>query len=340
MSANREQRGVFLARRLDARQRAILRMLYDHKVLLTHQIKVLFFAATRTAQAEMKKLRDLKLVDREELTENGVQVVAVMLRKPRSSLEWMPRKTWLESDRHLDHDLGVNRFFVSLVEASFSQAGHGLEKWVPARYITAREAGAWIKPDGFGRYHHPEEACDFYLEFDRATEWKRQLIDKLFGYLRFLGLWREGGAEGCPNLLVVVPTEFREGAFDRALAELLDRLELHPKNAVMLPFFIASEELLHHQGVLGKVWRRFVPPPKDRPLGPALLAERASIVELPAKLAGPFDLERCLGREWTEKGRSRRGRRPRRPPTYPSGKPPAPPAGDEEGDAPGGGEAA
>jgi hypothetical protein len=73
----------------------------------------LFFNAERICQDELKKLSDLGLVEREELTaqigtgraqplwsltETGVRVVAVMARKPRSQLKWMPRHAWHDSN--------------------------------------------------------------------------------------------------------------------------------------------------------------------------------------------------------------------------------------------------
>jgi putative transposase len=66
------------------------------------------------------------------------------------------------------HRLGVNAFFCALAEASRTLQGHCLGTWRPEHWV--RTKAAEIKPDGFGRYLHPGGACEFYLEYDRATE--------------------------------------------------------------------------------------------------------------------------------------------------------------------------
>lgn len=342
MSARSEQKAVSLARTIDLREREILLALYDHEVLLTYQVRVLFFSSLRRCQDVLKKLRDLRLVERDTpsqfgmgraqsmwtLTEDGVRVVAVLRRKPRSAIEWMPRQSFHASDRHLHHLLGVNRFFVSLVEASLLHPAHGLEKWVAPKQVVSENN--WVTHDGFGRYHHEGGAFDFYFEYDRGTEWHDQLMRKLRGYLLMAIKWTEDGAEHFPNVLVVVTTEKREKAFDKAMKAAVESLEIDEKIAVNLPFFITSEERLAEEGVLGKVWRRFVPAPKDRPLAPYFLSGRLSLVELPSHKAGPFDLERCLGKKWTDAGARSKLRRLPPTPTFPAGNPPLP-IGDEVG---------
>lgn len=334
MSARHEQQAVSLARSLDLREREILRALFDYEVLLTYQLRVLFFSSLRRCQDVLKKLKDLMLVARDTpsgvgagrgqslwtLTEDGVRVVAVLMGRARSQIEWMPRHSFHAADRHLDHTLGVDRFFVSLVEASMLHAGHGLEKRVPAKQVESKNN--WVTHDGFGRYQHEGGASDFYFEYDRGTEWHDQLVCKLRGYLLMAINWTEEGAQDFPNVLVLVPKERREEAFDRAMRATSESLEIAPTTAVKLPFFITSEERLAEDGVLGKVWRRFVPVPTGRPLATFLLGERLSLTELPSHKAGPFDLEKCLGKKWSDAGaRSKLRRLPGRP-TFPSGDPP------------------
>lgn len=111
-----------MARSLDQRDREILRALFDHELLLRYQIKVLFFSSLRRCQEVMRELREIGLVDRDlpterigvgkaqghwTITEAGVQVVAVTMKKPRSHIDWMPRDTWHDSDRHREHLLGI-----------------------------------------------------------------------------------------------------------------------------------------------------------------------------------------------------------------------------------------
>lgn len=148
---------------------------------------------------------------------------------------------------------------------------------------------------------------------------------KLRGYILMAVKWTEEGAKHFPNLLVTVPTEKREAAFDKALVSAVDSLEnIDDKTVVSLPFFITSEERLAADGVLGKVWRSFVPPPKGRTLAAALLAGRNSLVELPSHKFGPFDLDRCLGKKWADAGARSKLRRLPPSPTFPAGEPPVP----------------
>ncbi|MCA1840040.1 MAG: replication-relaxation family protein, partial [Actinobacteria bacterium] len=238
MTARQEQEAVTTARRLGDRERAILRALYDYELLLTYQLQVLFFTSARRCQDVLRELADLKLIERDiptqsigvgraqphwTLTESGIHVVAVLKRLPRSKLERMPRETFFAADKQLDHLLGVNRFFVSLVQASKKHPAHGLEKWVPEKYV--RTQSSWIRHDGFGRYQHEGGACDFYFEYDRATEWQGQLIKKLKGYVLMAIKWTaEEDPKQFPNLVVLVPTEKREAAFEKAARSTVDEV--------------------------------------------------------------------------------------------------------------------
>lgn len=156
----------------------------------------------------------------------------------------------------------------------------------------------------------------------RSHKWHDQLVRKLRGYLLMANKWTEEGAKHFPNVLILVPREKREAAFDRAILSAAESLELTPKTWISLPVFIASEDRLAEEGMLSKVWRRFVPVPADRSLAPFLLGERLSLVELPSHKAGPFDLEKCLGKKWVDAGSRSKFRRMASPPTFPSGEPP------------------
>jgi hypothetical protein len=105
--------------------------------------------------------------------------------------------------------------------------------------------------------------------------------------------------------------------------EVIDSLGIEVGKAATLPFFIASEEMIASSGVLAKVWRRFVPAPPGRPLASLLLAERASIVELPFRDGSPYDLKECFGRRYRNgKAYVRKPSRSRLA-IYPSGELPA-----------------
>jgi hypothetical protein len=199
---------------------------------------------------------------------------------PRDDLPWVPDQSYRDN-RNLRHRMGVNAFFCSLAEASLGQGGHCLHRWRPEGKVHTR-AGE-IQPDGFGRYLHPGGACEFYLEYDRATESITALAQKLRGYLRFAAGWGEGVQ--FPNVLVLVPTERREAEIVRAWTGAKRRAT----KGVRVPMFVTSEQLLTVRGVLGPVW---LPPGSDE--------ERLCLTELPATDASPYELDRCLGKYWTD----------------------------------------
>ena len=298
--SSKEQKAVDTANRLTARDREVLLAIYEHKVLLTEQLKTLFFRSLRRAQDRLRELAYLDLIERWHppqergkgkspgywfLRDPGARIVAAMKGVPRSQLSWMPRER-LINDKHLPHRIGVCSFFCTLVEASLENEGHGLYTWKPER--TVRMSGGWIRHDGFGRYVHPEGACDFYLEYDRGTETQKQVADKLAGYVAVARDWTEEGAKGFPNLLVVCPSPTRERLIARALEEAVARFKSTHK-IQELPFFITSSELLSDPGILDRVW---APLPT--------LDDRHSLIELPAQRGINYSLSKCLGRYWRE----------------------------------------
>ena len=312
-----------LIRGLDARERAILVAIYEHKVLVTNHLKAMFFGSARRAQDRLHQLARLGLIEtwypprprgtgkapgHHTLTESGARVVASLLGVARSELRYAIRdQEDREQDAWLAHRLGVNEFFCALIEAGRTTDGHGLAKWVPERTVTT--ADGWIRPDGFGVFLHPSGALDFYLEYDRGTETTRQLANKLAGYVGVARDWTEHGAEHFPCVLIVVPNHRREQIVAAAFATALARFR-SPEKYAGLPIYVANERALGHDGVLGRVWA---------PL--AKTDRRLAITELPAKEGLDYDLSECIGRCFTEDALARLMPLSR-PPHIPVGQPP------------------
>ncbi|MGH2545440.1 MAG: replication-relaxation family protein [Actinomycetota bacterium] len=300
---------------LDERDHEILHALLEHKVLTTHQLSVLFFRSLRRCQQRLSELKDLELIssfqprrdfgqgrspDHRFLTELGVSVLAHRDSVPRGELPWVPDQSY-EDNRNLRHRMGVNAFFCALVEASRLSEGHCLHRWVPER--KGKTGAGEIQPDGFGRYLHPGGACEFYLEYDRATEGPAALSEKLRSYLRFATGWGEGAA--FPNVLVVVPHLHREGDVGQALHRAGRGRPRQP-----VPIFVTNEALLATRGMLGPAW-----------LPSGSESERLCFTELPATDPGPYGLRVCLGRCWTERDRWSRISPLSPPPRFPPGPP-------------------
>ena len=287
---------------LDERDHAIFLSLLEHKVLTTQQIKSLYFRSLRRCQHRVKELRDLALIASFTpgrgfgegrppacwfLTKAGLSACSEAKDVRASDLSWIPDSSYKES-QNLAHRLGVNAFFCALVEASRARGGDCLVTWRPEHWVRTRAAE--VKPDGFGRYLHPEGACEFYLEYDRGTEAFGALARKLEGYLRLAAGWtEEQDLRGFPNLLFIVPEGVREGEVGSALRHAVGTVHARGSLATSFPLYVASEDQLVELGVLGSAWRHL---PSD--------GDRLSLVDLPAQPSDLYRATRCLGRYFTD----------------------------------------
>ena len=295
---------------IDERDHQVLLLLLEHKILTTHQISSLCFRSLRRCQHRMRELKEMGLISSFSvgrgfgegrapacwhLTKPGLIEIADAKDVRTSDLSWVPDSSY-RSNKLLAHRLGVNAFFCALAEASRALQGHCLATWRPEHWVRTRSAE--VKPDGFGRYLHPEGACEFYLEYDRATEAFGALSRKLEGYLRLAAGWTsEQELTGFPNLLALAPEEEREEKVATALRSATTSLHISSSLASSFPLYVASEDRLTELGVLGPVWKHV---PTD--------GERLSLADLPV---GPADLyrpTRCLGRYFTDADPSHRRR--------------------------------
>jgi hypothetical protein len=296
---------------LDERDHALPLSLLEHKVLSTTQIKGLYFRSFRRCQHRMKELRDLGFVSSFSvgrgfgegrppacwyLTKPGLVEIADAKEIRVSDLPWVPDRSY-RSNLLLTHRLGVNAFFCVLAEASRALQGHCLATWRPEHWV--RTQAAEVKPDGFGRYVHPGGACEFYFEYDRATEAFGALSRKLEGYLRLAAGWtEEQELTGFPSLLVLVPEGERERKVETAFHHAAGALHFSGSLASSFPLYVASEDVLTHVGVLAPAWSHL---PTE--------SDRLSLLDLPA---GPGDQYRtgpCIGRYFTDGDELRRRRR-------------------------------
>jgi len=300
----RAQRNISRARAsaIDERDVQVLLLLLEHKILTTHQITSLCFRSLRRCQHRMRELKEMGLISSFSvgrgfgegkapacwhLTREGLVEIADAKGVRVSDMPWVPDSSY-RFNRLLAHRLGVNAFFCALAEASRALQGHCLATWRPEHWV--RTKAAEVKPDGFGRYLHPAGACEFYLEYDRATEASGALSRKLEGYLRLAAGWtRERELTGFPNLLVLVPEEEREEKVESAFRSAVAGLHVSGSLASSFPLYAASEDRLTDLGVLGPVWKR-VPTEGDR----------LSLVDLPARPRDLYRTATCLGRYFTD----------------------------------------
>jgi hypothetical protein len=308
----RAERNVSLARAstLDERDHQVLLFLLEYKILTTHQISSLCFRSLRRCQHRMRELRDMGLISSFSvgrgfgegrapacwyLTKPGLVEIADAKDVRVSDLPWVPDSRY-RTKLVLAHRLGVNAFFCALAEASRTLQGHCLATWRPEHSVRTRAAE--VKPDGFGRYLHPGGACEFYLEYDRATEAFGALSRKLEGYLKLAAGWtREQELAGFPNLPFLVPEEEREEVVATAFRSATTNLHISSSFASSFPLYVASEDRLTELGVLGPVWKHV---PTD--------GDRLSLIDLPAQSRDLYQTARCLGRYFTDADPSHRRR--------------------------------
>jgi hypothetical protein len=129
------ERLIRIARHLTERDRAIAIALYEHQLLTTDQLTLLFFSSKRRTQDRLRFLYDQRVVDRFYpprpfgfgkpqahwlLDEAGAILVAASLGVERKRLGWQRRDDW-GSHPQLMHRLEANRLFTDLIGATLKE---------------------------------------------------------------------------------------------------------------------------------------------------------------------------------------------------------------------------
>jgi hypothetical protein len=294
-----------LARHLTERDRAIALALYEHQLLTTDQLTLLFFSSKRRAQDRLRFLYDQRVLDRFYpprpyglgklqahwlLDEAGAILVSASLGLERKQLGWQRRDDW-GSHPQLVHRLEANRFITDLISATLADRSLGVGEWWGSR-------SARVRLDSSALHEAPIPDCGFfletaarpiecYLEWDRGTETLARLTDKLTRYWHAEGL---SSRERVVNLLFVVPSEGRLQALADAVADDAKRRRENQYNwfTPSWPLSAALTPELAVQGPLARVWRSLRDP-----------AQHACLHELTARTELiPIEPARCLGRRW------------------------------------------
>ena len=199
--ARSPQLAAELSARLTARDRWLLRMLCEHRVLTTAQVTQLAFGTTRAATARMTTLYQYRAVDRFRplapagssplhfiLDEGGAMLLAAEDGITAADLGYRrDRSMAIALSPRLAHDTGANGIFTSLAAAARASSGRqALECWWGERRCAATWGGH-ARPDGYGRWTEqlpgrPAATVDFFLEYDTGTEPLRRVVAKLAGY--------------------------------------------------------------------------------------------------------------------------------------------------------------
>ena len=202
--------------RLVDRDRRLLALLSEHKVLTTNQIAAIEFRSVRRAQDRLRRLRELGVVFafRESYLHGGTSqtryalgylgarlVAARHAEKPPAPKAYAERLERLALWPKLEHQLSVNDFFCalaalrnpSLLREMRREAGvTGLTQWWSEKRCTAffvkYRSGAKetrLRPDGYGCWEEHGHAVRFFLEHDTGTEALTKVTSKLDDYTTF-----------------------------------------------------------------------------------------------------------------------------------------------------------
>lgn len=270
---------------------AVLTCLGQHHYLTTSHVQALFVSRPRAAQRQLRKLEEWGLVTRWHqmeprqvggwrkhsdlflLTAQGAHVLA---RYRRVEARPLIRRAFraFHYAYHLEHALGVNGFFASVLAASRATPDQGLYHWLGDDGIRRAFADTdpELAPDGFGRYLTANAEIGFHLEWDAGTEPPQRLRAKARAAL--------AAARG--QALWVAPWAAREQTVRSALER--------ESNGRASGFWTTHTGLLGEQGPLGSVWR-----PLDS-------TERRSLDALPGRARRALQVEDCLGKPgWWER---------------------------------------
>lgn len=185
-----------LQRGLTARDRSICKLVYEHRVLTANQLCTAFFNTEPRARLRLVHLYRNRLLDRFRPYEPngsapfhyvidalGARLVASERGVEITDLGYSPGKmlAWANSSR-LNHLIGVNDFFVSLLRIARLSGGRAsLDEWWSERQC-AKAMGGLVHPDGYGVWREGVSITEFCLEYDTGTESLERLRAKLNGY--------------------------------------------------------------------------------------------------------------------------------------------------------------
>src|SRR6266536_6125284 len=260
-----------LVRHLTERDREIALALYEHQLLTTDQLTLLFFSSKRRAQDRLRLLYDERVLDRFYpprpyglgkpqahwlLDEAGAILVAASLGLERKRLGWQRRDDW-GSHPQLVHRLEANHFVTDLIAAALADGSVGLSEWWSSRTAASRlcesaQHGRPI-PDGGFVLETATGPIECYLEWDRGTETLARLTHKLKLY------WHaevHSSERGHINVLFVVPTERRLRALVDGVAADTERRSRARDNwfTPSWPLLAALTHELAASGPLARVW--------------------------------------------------------------------------------------
>ena len=251
-----------LASRLTPRDRWLLEILYEHRVLTTAQLHQLAFPSISTTTHRLLALWRLRAIERFRpavttgsaplhyvLGPAGAAVLAA--RRGISVAEFgyrLDRAVALAYSDKLTHLVGSNSVFTALAHHARTHPESVLVTWWSERRCRSMW-GKYARPDGYGRWRHDGRETDFFLEYDTGSEVIQRLLSKIGDYNALAEM------TGIPDtpVLFALPNTSRED-------HLHARLDL----GIPLVATTTPEALQTANGPAGPAWRPIGSPHTDR----------------------------------------------------------------------------
>lgn len=228
-----DEQQALLAWRLTPRDRWLLRMVWEHRVLTSSQVISVAFPSARSGQIRLRELCAWGALSRFQpfvtvgsapmhyvlapagaavlAAEDGVDVKRLGYRHDRALA--------IAHSLRLAHTVGVGDWFTALAAGTRRSEECDLEAWW-SETRCARHFGDLVKPDGYGRWRRGGRRVDWFLEYDTGTEPLTKVANKLHGYAAL------AKATGITTpLLVWLHSARRESAARQALSEVWSGLE-------------------------------------------------------------------------------------------------------------------
>ncbi|MEO3806644.1 replication-relaxation family protein [Nonomuraea sp. B1E8] len=184
-----------LASRLTSRDRHLLRLVWTHKVLTSHQLARIVFNDPTTARHRLVKLHHIGVLDRFRpkpptgsapwhyvLGESGAVVLAAEDGTEPAEFGYRrDRVLSIAYSQRLAHTVGTNDVFAHLYGTARRTSECHLHTWWTERRC-ATQWGTHVRPDAYGRWTENGHTIDFFLEYDTGTETIGRVVAKLDGY--------------------------------------------------------------------------------------------------------------------------------------------------------------
>ena len=193
----------YLLFRTTPRDRWLLAMIAEHRVLTAEQITMLAYGTLRSANRRLATLTELKLLERfrGDIDRYGAQPYRYILGPAGALLvaaahDLTPKQFGYDRAKlhrqayrpDLAHTLGCNNLLVALAAQHRTRPEHRLTVWWDQDSCLP-VWGDVIRPDAYAVFHAPDTTgaaseCGFFFEYDTGTESLTQLAGKLRGYTR------------------------------------------------------------------------------------------------------------------------------------------------------------